>query len=344
MEKRVITFFTIMIAALSIGFTTVLLFSDNIHKNIFEASNEDISGEDIVDESEEREILLKDNDGEKYNIRLELPLNIKESNIDIKHDIMNKKMRIEISGVDNNYVKDYPLMGKNECIKSIYYNNSNNVGLLEIDFDSYYEYESVFEDRYLYIDWFVPGERYDHVVVLDAGHGGNEPGAESDGVLEKNLNLNIILKLDSILNEKGDIKVYLTRMDDSNPSLKQRVDFTNKIKADLFVSVHQNSTGSGRTSDVNGTEVMYYHGNDNSVSEEFAKKLQAELVKELGSQDRGLVPGDDILVLREAKSVAALVELGFVSNPQELLKLKDESYQQKAAEAISKVVIDFFEM
>lgn len=90
---------------------------------------------------------------------------------------------------------------------------------------------------------------YDKVVVIDAGHGGRAPGANKQGVNEKEIDLDIVLQLKKILDEDDhNIGVYYTRTDDSNPTFDQRVQLANKSDADLFISVHNNSTNSGRMS------------------------------------------------------------------------------------------------
>ena len=86
-------------------------------------------------------------------------------------------------------------------------------------------------------------------MVVDAGHGGRAPGATKQGINEKDIDLGIVLQLKAIFdNSDENIGVYYTRTDDSNPTFDQRVQLANKSQADLSISIHNNSTKSGRMS------------------------------------------------------------------------------------------------
>jgi N-acetylmuramoyl-L-alanine amidase len=177
----------------------------------------------------------------------------------------------------------------------------------------------------------------DFKVVIDAGHGGNEPGASYYGESEKNLNLDITQRLLKLLTAQG-IKVYMTREKDEFVGLYDRSGIANRLNADLLISIHNNA---GKSS-TKGTMTLY---NGNNVSrgklttKDLAQIIQKELVSELNSKDLGIIQRDKLAVLRTARMPAIIAEIGYMSNSDEIEKLKTEEYRQKSAEAIKNAVI-----
>jgi N-acetylmuramoyl-L-alanine amidase len=178
------------------------------------------------------------------------------------------------------------------------------------------------------------------LVVLDAGHGGKDPGASGSGLKEKDVNLDIILKVGAILNQKG-IKVVYTRNNDTYLELNEITNIANLCNASLFVSLHCNSNLSP---DPSGTETYCYYPIDNpqlymQKDERYnlASRLQQALVAKLGRNDRG-VKQANFAVLRNSEMPSALVELAFLSNPTEGELLKQESFKAGAAQAIADAI------
>ena len=177
-----------------------------------------------------------------------------------------------------------------------------------------------------------------YTVVIDAGHGGSETGAEYAGVYEKNLNINIARKLYSLLVKDG-FKVYMTRVDDSYVGLYERSGLANKVNADLFVSIHNNAGDSG----LHGTMTLYYPstspsniGNLNSL--QIARIMQNILTKELGTKDLGVVERPNLAVLRTTEMPALLAEVAFMTDNNELKLLETDAFLQKAADALDESV------
>ena len=180
------------------------------------------------------------------------------------------------------------------------------------------------------------------IVVIDAGHGGTQTGAVYGGVKEKDLNLSIAKKLDSKLKELG-IVTYMTRSSDTTLSLYARSDLANNKNADLLVSIHNNA-GSSK---VIGTMTLYYPSSSKTKgklsSYKFAKIVQRNLCNTLGSKDMGVIERPGLAVLRTANMPAVIAEIGYMSNNSELAKLKTPAYQEKAAEALKKAVVESLE-
>lgn len=184
-------------------------------------------------------------------------------------------------------------------------------------------------------------DEYDYIVVLDAGHGDNVSGAVVNDIAEKDLNLAVIMQLKSLFDsDDNNIMVLYTREDDTNPSFRERVDIAQNADADLFLSIHMNSTDSGRSSGINGTCAYYKATDETKRSMDFAGNCLRHLLSDLGSENKGLIVGDDIYVVRENICPVALIELGYMTNPGELERLTSEEYQQKAAKALYTAILE----
>lgn len=182
-----------------------------------------------------------------------------------------------------------------------------------------------------------PQKRF--IVVIDAGHGGSEPGAVSGDVQEKTLNLEIAKKLDSLLVANG-VQTFMTRRDDTYVGLYDRSGLANLVKADLLISIHNNAGDAGAS----GSMSLYYPGTTkitgNMSAIKYAGIVQKHLTGELGTKDLGIIPRPNLAVLRTANMPAVIAEVGFMTNSSELEKLKTDEFQHKAAEALKNAVLE----
>lgn len=183
------------------------------------------------------------------------------------------------------------------------------------------------------------------VVVIDAGHGGWDPGKTGvAGEDEKSINLKIALKLQKYL-EQGGAEALLTRADDSalggkkGEDMKGRKEIANESGADIFVSIHQNAFTGGRAS---GAQVFYYNTSDDS--RRLAECIQEALKSELDlSNQRQAKANTNYYVLKNTKVPAVIVECGFISNAEEEKKLNNDDYQEKTAWAVYMGIVKYFE-
>ncbi len=184
------------------------------------------------------------------------------------------------------------------------------------------------------------------VIIIDAGHGGEDGGTQSaDGVLEKDINLQISLKLNSLLRIMG-YNTVMTRQqdkliyDESCTKMRQkkvsdinnRLEITKSYPDSLFISIHQNYFTESKYS---GAQVFYSPNNEESAV--LAQSIQQSVCTLLQKENSRKIKksGSEIFLLDNIKSPAVMVECGFMSNADEALKLTDEEYQKKMALAIA---------
>jgi len=173
------------------------------------------------------------------------------------------------------------------------------------------------------------------LVVIDPGHGGQDPGAIGiDGIQEKDVILPISLEVARYLEQRG-VQVLLTRNSDFFVTLQGRTELSNRADADLFVSIHANSMGKGRP-EVNGLEV-YYFGNRG-----LSDTIHQNILRTVDIRDRG-VRRARFYVLRTSKMPSTLVEVGFVTGTEDAANLRNPAYRNRMAEAIAKGILEYIQ-
>lgn len=205
-----------------------------------------------------------------------------------------------------------------------------------------------FSDNKSFESWNLP--LTGKVIYIDPGHGGPDGGAVGSDTLEKDISLSISLIIRDYLQEQGAL-VLLTREEDVDlaeedttgysrrkaEDLKKRVKIINESEADLFLSIHLNAIPSAKWS---GAQTFYsgrYIENEN-----IAKYIQDELRRNLENTERVAKPIDGVYLLKNLEKPGALVEVGFLSNPEEEKLLQTQSYQDKVAASIYNGVLRYF--
>ncbi len=200
---------------------------------------------------------------------------------------------------------------------------------------------------------FVTGrqvEEQKNCIVIDVGHGGFDSGKVGiNGELEKDINLQIALKLKETLKAQG-MQAILTREDDKGlydegasnkkvQDLQRRCDLINETNPLMTVSIHQNSYTSPQ---IKGAQVFYY--TTSTESQKLAEIMQEALVQEVDPENhRKAKANDSYYLLKKTSSAIVIVECGFLSNPEESAELSDEKYQQKLADAICSGIRTYLE-
>lgn len=173
-------------------------------------------------------------------------------------------------------------------------------------------------------------------IVLDPGHGGHDSGTIGyTGTLEKKLTWKTTELLYHKLQSFG-ANVYLTRHSDSFVSLQSRVSVSHYRNTDAFVSIHFDAY---EDTSIRGSTAYYY---SESKDKQLASDVQAEIAKRSLLENRGVVFGD-YFVLRENRQPSILLELGYLSNPQEEVAVSSRSYQEKVTDGIANGLEDYFE-
>ena len=190
-------------------------------------------------------------------------------------------------------------------------------------------------------------------VIIDAGHGGEDGGAvAADGTVEKDINLSISLKLNEILTTLGyktrmvrtaDISIYdkgtETLRNKKISDIHNRANMMNEYDDCIYVSIHQNKYSSAG---VNGAQTFYSPNDDKSMF--LAQFIQTSIKTHIQPENDKTVKksGTNIYVLYNATKPAVMVECGFLSNPAELEKLKNDEYQSKMAFCIASGIVNYF--
>ena len=178
-------------------------------------------------------------------------------------------------------------------------------------------------------------------IVVDPGHGGIDSGANHDNVLEKEINLDIAKKLAQLLADNN-IKVILTRNSDQlynndrQEDLRHRVEVANSSNADLLISIHVNSFPSSKSF---GGETYYSEGS--KEGKKLASAIQEQLIK-IQPKNYRTIKTAPYYVLEESNITAVLIEVGFISNPQDRKRITNSQEQEKIAEAITTGIINYF--
>lgn len=205
---------------------------------------------------------------------------------------------------------------------------------------------------------FLPKDTFDawslplsgKIIYLDPGHGGPDGGAGDSEALEKDIALDVSLKLRDYLQEQGAL-VLMTRETDNDlagddvrgysrrktEDLHQRVKLVNESEADLVISIHLNAIPSPRWSGAQTFYAPHYAANKRA-----ATFIQAELIETLENTDRKAKVIENVYLLKKSKKPSALVEIGFLSNPTERENLLLATYQDKVAFSIYKGITRYF--
>ncbi|CAM3997734.1 N-acetylmuramoyl-L-alanine amidase [Alkalicoccus chagannorensis] len=201
--------------------------------------------------------------------------------------------------------------------------------------DTYVDFELEPDYHYVYREssgsitlTFLPPGLEGKRVVIDAGHGAGDAGAQAGGMLEKDINLDVSLYAQEMLEAAG-AEVIMTRTDDYFLELQERAELANREYADLFISVHANAfNGQAR-----GSETFWNASYSSAHSENLAHSIQDAMVSRLGTHYRR-VDEANFSVLRNAEMPSILMEIAFMDHPEDAEKLRRDSFRRSAAASI----------
>lgn len=347
MDEIILKWVTALAGILTVIVCVSLYFFPDMHEQAVLAAEQqrEVGGGNLVTTAANPKTVVKQTKDLNAQLKIALPEGLSKEQLRIENDYVTQTVYIKFAGGVDDYFDQYTIRGSCDHIASLSYYKDKDDGVIALQLDRVYELKNKFKNDSLYLDFVDPHDIYDKVIVIDAGHGSHAPGAVKMGVSEKNIDLAIVQQLKALFDaDTRNIRVYYTRTEDTNPTLDQRVQLANKSDADLFISVHNNSDGSGTFTKTKGTQVMYSESDDSELSsKKLAEICLKTVVDTLGSENRGLLKGDSIYIIRTSKVPVALVEVGFMTNYTELDLLKSEAYQKKAAEGIYEAINKAFE-
>ncbi|MCM1154867.1 MAG: N-acetylmuramoyl-L-alanine amidase [Roseburia sp.] len=296
---------------------------------------------------EQNNILFAQNGQEMNYFCIPLHTDVKAESVTIENHYMDKELWVSIKqeAEDAGYESFYRtqgVYGNRSAVIDGRFENGADAFRLKFRLTDIYEYHSIFEDNKLYIEFMTPKEAYDKIVVIDPAYGGGVTGAATDGLEGKDITLEIARALKKKLDET-DIKVYYTRMDDSEISEEDRVGLTNAAKADMLIRIEINENADSK---IYGTEAVYNRqffipGFGNL---ELADLLEKEVVTAISGKANGIFETDqEDTVLNEATVPAAAIRVGYLSNGQEKILLAREDYIQKIAEGIYQAIMKAYD-
>ena len=184
------------------------------------------------------------------------------------------------------------------------------------------------------------------IIYIDPGHGGRDSGAIYKNIYEKNINLTISKKIEKYLTAKG-ATVYLTRENDTDLSTstkhKKRSDLTNRAKlinesnADMYISIHLNYISSSKWK---GLQIFYNDKNKENIN---IATHTTDYLKEKISNIREPKKENSYYMYKQIKTPGILIELGFLSNPDDKYRLTKEEYQESLAKTISDAIERYYQ-
>ncbi len=338
MEKKILRWSTIAMGMITVLVCIGLYYLPTIEEQwLLVAGLTDAGvGQDMIE--------IEESEDEKLYI--EIPEHIDGKNIVIRNDYVTQTVYVRFENGVENYAEEYSVYGSSDHIAGMSYYKEGEAGVLAIHMDRLYEISYYYDNGNLCVTFIDPHDIYDKIIVVDAGHGGRMTGAVKRGVEEKVLNLEIVKQIKTLFDEvdEREIKVYYTRLDDTNPSLMERVGMANKVDADLFISIHNNASSTGLFNNENGTMVLYNPLDTNDASSKmFAQICLENITTSMESKNLGLVNGESIYIVRYSQVPVALIEVGYMTNNKEWENLQTLEYQRKAAEGVYNAVIQAFE-
>ncbi|RKI94130.1 hypothetical protein D7V94_00695 [Parablautia intestinalis] len=299
------------------------------------------------EEDKGEKLIFGTGDSNSTYMRIPLPEECKAEDIVIENYYMNQELCILVGTADADFYEANAISGNLDMVKKGLCEAANEgtdeKGVkLRFSLTGIFEYHTILENHDLYVNFLSPREMYDKIVVIDPYGGGSNAGNEGNGLSEKDITLQVAKKIKEKLDE-SDIKVYYTRMDDSNPGEEDRVRLANETRADMYIRIQ---VDANEDSSVYGATTIY--NEDYFIpgfgSVELADILEREVVTSIKGKALGLTGAEEEdYAVRSITVPAAAVKVGCLTNKQEAILLGREEYQDKIADGICNAVQKVYE-
>lgn len=316
--------------------TVMLLFASNKTIVIADVSQEQsglpVNPVQSGQASSNGELRVSKTYGVEGSLRIPLPKGIKAENVIMENRYMDRELWLYIQGGAVEFYEENEVSGDISPVLSGWSEEQEDGILLKLKMNRVLEYRSTMEGNALTIVWYEPDELYECIVVLDAAGGGGETGISDFGLSEKDVTLQVARQVQKKF-ALQDVRLYLTRTEDTEVSLSDRVRLADEVRADLYIRL---CVSAEDTSDIYGICGIY---NEEYFIPGFGNADLADIVTRevtIASSNRavGLEEAGEQSILRSLHMPAAEISLGYLSNPQEEYLLGQESYQEKLADGI----------
>lgn len=318
----------------------------------------DVAQDEVVQESAATENSAENTVVDKNHIAIDrnsqnakyfcipLPADVKAEEVTIENHYMDRELWVSVARGDlddcEGFYETNGVYGNCESVTEGHFDVEKDRICLRFDLTGVYEYHSIFEDNTLYVEFMTPKEVYDKIIVIDPAYGLQEDGVQANGVSAKDITLEVAKAVKAKL-DNTDIKVYYTRMDDSNPVAEKRVELATATKADMLIRIE---VSGNENTKLYGTEAVYnsrfFIPGFGSV--ELADLLEREVVTAISGKANGLLEaGEEDVVISSATVPAAAIKVGYLTNGQEFILLQREDYIQRIAEGIYQTVMKAYE-
>lgn len=273
-----------------------------------------------------------------------LPKEVKFSKISDQDLYYNRSFELYIPGDQRSFYEKNPIKNTYSSVEQMQVRYlSNNTTAISFTTSRVKGYRYVEAEGGLSLTIANPSQIYSKIIVLDAGHGGTDPGTVHGGYNEKDVNFSILWNYARSYFESSDIKAYFSRYDDTLVPLASRAAYASEVEADFFVSLHQNSNSN---SAINGTSIYYSTintpvGPSGLTSRALASMYLNGLTSALGTKNMGIID-KGFVVVRDNTVPSVLLELAFMSNKMELALVTSAKFQENAAAAIYSIAQNVF--
>lgn len=275
-----------------------------------------------------------------------LPESVRAEEVTIENHYMDRELWVSIEaekpGTLDDFYEDNSMYGNCDNVLDGHFDTEEHRLCLRFEVTDIYEYHSIFENNTLYVEFDAPKEVYDKIIVIDPAYGESDTGVAIESISAKDITLEIAKALKAKLDET-DVKVYYTRMDDSDPAAEERVRLASATKADMLIRIEVGGSGDSKQY---GTEAVYnsrfFIPGFGSV--ELADLLEREVVTAISGKANGLLEaGEGDAVICDATVPAAAIKVGYLTNGQEAILLQKEDYIDRIAEGIYQTVMKAYE-
>lgn len=274
---------------------------------------------------------------EKELLRIEPIAGTLVEDIKIEYNITEKTLEAVFQD-DNKLFKEEQIDYGSPLVSSVKFEYEDNIANVKIELKEYCTYSQEVKNNILYVHFDEIDKQDNRLIVIDPGHGGYDVGAQNGNIYEKDINLSVAKYISDILKENGYIPI-MTRSNDVFVSVEERVDFSNNMKPKVFVSIHCNDNAD---SSAKGTEILYNtkDAGESNSSLWLSKILLESITSSVSTKKRNVISGNAIHIVRNSTVPVALVEMGFMSNEEDLQLLSTSQGQKRLAQGIADGIMD----